>query len=82
MILWRSQDLLTCKIAPPSWMPPKRRGRKPKQKVPCGYNDGTLDVVHSPIADKHFLFWVVGFPWFNADFDLLIQCIQTLKQSI
>jgi len=28
---WSSQQLLTYKIAPPPWVPPKRRGRKPKQ---------------------------------------------------
>jgi transposase-like protein len=28
---WSSQELLTYKIAPPPYVPPKRRGRKPKQ---------------------------------------------------
>jgi len=28
---WCPAELLTCKIAPPPWVPPKRRGRKPKQ---------------------------------------------------
>jgi len=28
---WSSKELLTYKIAPPPWVPPKRRGRKPKQ---------------------------------------------------
>jgi transposase-like protein len=28
---WSSQELLTYKVAPPPYMPPKKRGRKPKQ---------------------------------------------------
>jgi transposase-like protein len=28
---WSAAELLTYKIAPPPWVPPKRRGRKPKQ---------------------------------------------------
>jgi len=31
---WSSQELLTYKVAPPPYVPPKRRGRKPKQACP------------------------------------------------
>ena len=31
---WSSAELLTYKVAPPPWSPPKKRGRKPKQACP------------------------------------------------
>ena len=31
---WNPQELLTYKIAPPPYVAPKRRGRKPKQLCP------------------------------------------------